>query len=378
MVAAAVAVLVPVATATTGVSGLVGGDRITTFAGASKFVFGGFSGDGGPATKARLSAPSGVAIDKQGNVYIADTGNQRVREVSMSGKITTIAGGGPGLSGGTGPATSAHLDHPTAVAVDAQDNVYVVDDSFVYRISPSGTLSTVAGSADPGFSGDGGPASAAELDSPEGIAVDDRGDLYIADTRNNRVREVMPAGTIKTIAGTGVAGFSGDGGPATAARLDRPAGVAVDAHGDVYIADRFNSRVRKVSPSGTITTVAGNGRNVLPVVDGKATATPLSNPFGVAVDAKGNLYISNGPNVYEVSPGGAIVTIAGLGPTQTSKGMGDGGPATSATLATSDATGLAFDRKGDLYIADCADAAVREIWSGTATKKKAKTSNASK
>ena len=347
-------------------AGLIGGDKITAFAGIDKFGFGGFSGDGGPAVKAELSFPQGVTVDKSGNVYIADTHSQRVRKVSPGGTIKTIAGGGPGLSGDSGPATSAHLEGPIAVAVDGQGNVYISDASFVYRVSPGGILTKFAGTGTPGFSGDGGPATSAQLSDRTALAVDGHGNVYIADNRNNRVREVTTNGIIKTIAGTGVGGFSGDGGPATAARLYPPAGVAVDGHGNIYIADQFNSRVRKVSPNGTITTVAGNGKATLVVVNGRATSTPIYDPFGLAVDAFGNLYISNGSNVYKVSPGGMMTTVAGISPNQLSKGQGDGGPATSATLASAPATGLAFDRQGNLYIADSSDAAIRKIWRDSA------------
>jgi len=369
-VAALAAVSAVAAVAATGVSGITGGDKIETFAGKATFGLGGFSGDGGPAVKAELSGPSGVALDGQGNVYIADTRNQRVRKVSLAGTITTIAGGGPGISGSSGPATSAHFDDPIAVAVDGHGNVYVTDRSFVYRVSSAGTLTTFAGSStNPGFSGDGGPATTAQLAQPSGIAVDGRGDVYISDTRNNRVREVSPGGTITTIAGTSVPGFSGDGGPATKAQLNQPQGVALDGHGNVYIADQFNSRVRRVAPSGTITTVAGTGKNAVDFTSGRATATPLSNPFALAVDAHGNLYVSaDDRNVFKVSPQGTITTVAGLlPPHRLPKGVGDGGPATSATLAIANASGgLAFDRHGNLYIADLAEAAIREVLNGTA------------
>ena len=361
-VAAVAAVTAVVAVAATGESGITGGDRITTFAGITKFGTGGFSGDGGPATKAKLSQPYGVAVDTQGNVYIGDSSNHRVRKVTLGGKITTIAGGGTDYIE-SGPATSAYLSHPNDVAVDGQGNVYITDGSFVYRLSSGGILTRIAGSVNGGFSGDGGAAAKAELNQPDGIAVDQRGNVYIADTRNHRVRKIS-GGTITTVAGTGVAGFSGDGGRATSARLNIPQGVEVDRRGNVYVTDRFNMRVRKVSTSGTISTVAGNGRNAVVVVNGRATSTPLSNPWGVAVDAQGNVYLSTDANVYKVSPAGTITTVAGLGPTELSKGSGDGGPATSGTLAH--ATAMAFDRQGNLYIADVANAAIRKISKGSA------------
>jgi SMP-30/Gluconolactonase/LRE-like region len=367
---AAAALAAAAVAAATGETGVTGRDKITTFAGKYEFGTGGFSGDGGPATKAELSQPYGVAVDKQGNVYIADSHNQRVRKVSVGGTITTIAGGGPGISGDSGPATSAFLDHPNDVAVDGQGNVYVTTPEFVFRVSPAGLLTRLAGSLDAGFSGDGGPASAAQLSTPNGVAVDGHGDIYIADRGNARVRKVSASGTITTIAGTGVPGFSGDGGPATSAQLNQPQGVAVDGHGNVYISDQFNARVRKVSASGTITTVAGNGKQGVVAVSGRATSVPIYNPWGVAVDAQGNVYVSTDFNVYKVSPGGTITKLAGLDPNVLSKGSGDGGPAASSTLAH--AAAMAFDRHGNLYIADVADAAIRKIWKGSAAPSSAK------
>jgi sugar lactone lactonase YvrE len=361
---AGAAVAVAAVAAATGETGVTGRDKITTFAGQYRFGTGGFSGDDGPAAKAELSQPHGVAVDRQGNVYIADSNNHRVRKVSAGGTITTIAGGGPGFSGDSGPATSAFLDHPNDVAVDAQGYVYVTTQESVYRVSAGGLLTRLAGTLVPGFSGDGGPASAAQLSSPDGVEVDGHGNVYIADRNNNRVRKVTASGTISTIAGTGVAGFSGDGGPATSAKLNTPEGVAVDGHGNVYISDRANARVRKVSASGTITTVAGNGKQGVVAVGGRATSVPLYNPWGVAVDAQGNLYVDTDFNVYKVSPGGKITKLAGLDPNLLSKGSGDGGPAASSTLAH--AAALAFDGHGNLYIADVADAAIRKILKGSA------------
>jgi sugar lactone lactonase YvrE len=368
-VAAAAFSLAAVAAAT-GASGITGGDKITSFAGHAKFGLGGFSGDGGPATKAELSGPTGVAVDGQGNVYIADTRNQRVRKVNSSGTITTFAGGGPGINGPSGRATDAFLNNPTGVAVDGQGNVYIADSYRVYQVTPGGTLTLFAGTGGNGFSGDGGPATAAEV-QPYGLAVDRQGNLYIADNGNRRVRKVNPAGTITTIAGNGTSGNAGDGGLATKAQLHNPLGVALDQHGNLYIVDQFGGRVRKVNPAGTITTIAGNGGVDTGGDGGPATKAPLHNPFGVAVDAGGNVYISElDVRVRKVTPGGTITTV--VGPTgqrlnQTSKGPGDGGPAILAYLQHPIA--MAFDRQGNLYIADTADSAVRKVWYGTAAKK---------
>jgi hypothetical protein len=321
----------------------------------------GFSGDGGPATNASLYEPNGVAVDAAGNVYIADPGNSRVRKVSTSGTVTTVAGNGsPGFSGDGGPATNASLDGLRGVAVDAAGNLYIADwvNPRVRKVSTSGTITTVAGSGTYGFSGDGGPATDAGLSSPYGVAVDAAGNLYIADAGNSRVRKVSTSGTITTVAGSGTYGFSGDGGPATNAALSSPQGVALDAAGNLYIADAHNSRVRKVSTSGTITTVAGNGTFGFSGDGGPATDAGLNSPVGVTVDAAGNLYIADSGNhrVRKVSTSGTITTVAGDG---TFGFSGDGGPATNASLNIP--YGVAVDAAGNLYIADPGNSRVREV-----------------
>ena len=219
-----------------------------------------FTGDSGPAVEARLYAPKGVAVDAAGNLYIADVGNHRIRRVDPSGIITTIAGiGERGFAGDGGPAIEARLYAPKGVAVDAAGNLYIADtrNQRIRRVDPSGIITTIAGTGERSFAGDDGPAVEARLDHPFGVAVDAAGNLYIADTFNQRIRRVDPSGTISTFAGTGIFGFSGDGGPAVEARLDNPTGVAVDAAGNLYIADQQNHRIRRVDPSGTITTFAG-------------------------------------------------------------------------------------------------------------------------
>ena len=348
------------AVAATGASGGSGGGAITTIAGSGVR---GFSGDAGPAISARLNYPRGVAVDGKGNVYIADLSNLRIRKVSPSGTITTFAGNGRyGSSGDGGPATSARLYYPYAVAADRQGNVYITDGreddlshAVVRKVSPRGTITTFAGTGIAGFSGDGGPATAAQLSGPAGVAVDGKGNVYISD--GSRVRKVSPGGTITTIAGTGKAGFSGDGGPATSAQIS-PLGIAVDGKGSVYIADQNNLRIRKVSPGGTISTIAGTGRAGSSGDGGPATSARLSYPAWVAVDAKGSVYITDEEHsrVRRVSPGGTITTIAGRG----RKGYsGDGGPATSARLYYP--AGVAVDGQGNLYIADKYNQRVRKV-----------------
>ena len=221
--------------------------RIDTFAGLPEL------GDNGPATDARLATPTGVAVDGAGNLYIADSRNHRIRKVDSSGTITTIAGTGElGFGGDGGPATDARLAFPTDVAVDGAGNLHIADsrNHRIRKVDSSGTITTIAGTGELGFGGDGGPATDARLAFPTDVAVNGAGNLYIADSRNHRIRKVDSSGTITTIAGSGEPGFSGDGGPATDARLARPNGVAVDDAGNVYIADTDNHRIRILTPAG--------------------------------------------------------------------------------------------------------------------------------
>jgi len=253
----------------------------------------GFSGDNGPATGAELFQPLGVALDSAGNVYVADSSNNRIRKVS-NGVITTVAGNGtPGFSGDGGPATSTGLNYPSGVALDSAGSLYIADagDNRIRKVS-NGVITTVAGTGGwGGYGGDGGPATSAWLLVPSGVAVDSAGSLYIADAGNNRIRKVSN-GVITTVAGNGTLGYSGDGGPATNAQLNGPEGVAVDSGGNIYIADMDNNRIRKVS-NGVITTVAGNGTQGLSGDNGPAVSAELYRPEGIAVDATGNLYIAD-------------------------------------------------------------------------------------
>ena len=267
----------------------------------------GFSGDGGPASSAQLNQPSEVVLDAAGNLLIADEGNHRIRKVTPDGIIGTVAGGGGGGDDG-GPATAAYLTYPSGIALDAAGNLFIVDYLRIRKVTPAGIISTVAGTGgsdgDEGFSGDGGPATAAQLSYPRGVAVDATGNLFIADSDNDRIRKVTPDGVINTVAGGAVlregavfaGGFSGDGGHATTARLFDPLGVAVDAAGNLFIADSGNNRIRKVTPDGVISTVAGTGMRGFEGDFGPAASARLNGPRGVAVDAAGNLFIADSSN----------------------------------------------------------------------------------
>jgi sugar lactone lactonase YvrE len=338
------------------------GGSISTVAGDGTT---GFSGDGAAAATAQLNEPQGVALDASGMLLIADTANHRVRQVAPGGTIVTLAGSGsPGFSGDSGAATSAQLFAPAGVAVDASGNVYIADSNNhrVRRITSGGLISTFAGTGALGYSGDGSPAASATLHYPYGLAIDGAGNLYIADTRNARIRKVNPAGTITTVAGTGAEGFAGDGGPAASAQLYAPLAVAVDTPGNLYIADTYNHRIRKVTPEGAISTVAGTGVAGSAGDGAAATSAQLNLPKGVAVDLLGNVYISdsNGRRIRMVGSDGKISTVAGNG---TEGYSGDGGPATNAQL--SHPVGLAVDLHGRVYVADSLNHAVRLLGSGS-------------
>ncbi len=337
-------------------AGSSGPDIITTVAGNRDS---GYTGDGGPATNADLYLPYAVAVDSQGDLFIADFENQVIREVTPNGIISTVAGNGrAGYSGDGGPATDAELDFPVGVAVDVQGDLFIADsDNVIREVTPDGIISTVAGDGTAGDSGDGGPATAAELDGLTGVAVDAQGDLFIADSIDNVIRAVTPNGIITTVAGDRTRGYSGDGGQATAAELFFPEAVAVDAQGDLFIADSDNV-IREVMPNGIITTVAGDGAAGYSGNGGPATAAELDGPTGLAVDAQGDLFIADSNNnvIREVTPNGIITTVAGNG---TFGYAGNGEAATAAEFRSPE--GVAVDAQGNLFIADIGNSVVRRV-----------------
>jgi uncharacterized protein (TIGR03437 family) len=347
---------------------------ITTVAGGgSRF------GEGGPATQAALKHPMGVAVDNAGNLYIAETGyfvslenpysyalaakvGGYIRKVTPDGNIHTLAGLlRTGCCGDGGPVSQAYFTGPSGLARDSQGNVHVADplQQRVRRIATDLKVTTIAGTGLAGFAGDNGPAAAAILDTPQGVAVDAAGNVYIADSGNNRIRMVNRSGNIRTIAGNGMPAFSGDGGPAASASLSGPNFVSVDGSGNLFIADTGNHRIRKITSDGTIHTIAGNGTVGFTGDGGPATGAELSTPRSLALDANGNLYIADNPvhTVRKVSPSGIITTFAGT-PGQLGY-AGDGGPANRALLNLP--FGVAVDGAGNVLIADTANGTIRKV-----------------
>jgi uncharacterized protein (TIGR03437 family) len=360
-----------------------------------------FSGDGGSALQATLNSPTGLAVDADGNVYIGDSQNERVRKLTLDGNIGTAAGNGLfRYSGDGGPATSATLYLPYSIARDKSGNLYIVEpeQSRVRKVAPNGIITTFAGTGEQGYNGDNIPATGAKLWFPSGVAVDGIGAVYIADQLNGRIRRVAPDGTIASIAvdldgpqsllidptgnlfisethgnivrkitpagvsaiyaGNGKQSFSGDGGPATQAALNAPAGLGIDQQGNLYIADSLNHRIRKVTPQGVISTLAGNGIEAFSGDGGPAIAASFDTPSAVIADAAGNLYIGDLDNfrIREVTPDGTIRTIAGAATKQFS---GDGGPALQANITGPIA--LLFDPAGDMIVADWVNHRIRSI-----------------
>jgi sugar lactone lactonase YvrE len=327
----------------------------------------GFSGDGGPATNATLNYPASVAVDAAGNLFIADYDNDRIRKVGTNGIIETVAGGGLSQvvtnGGDGGPAASAELYEPLSVVVDAFGNLFIADagDERIRKVDTRGIITTVAGNGTAAYSGDGGAATNAGLDSPGGVAVDASGNLYIADYNNQRIRKVDTNGIISTFAGDGTAAFSGDGGPATNAEVNYPEGVAVDASGNLFIADTYNDRIRKVDTNGIISTVAGQTAYGFSGDGGPATNAGLNLPSSVAADASGNLFIADYDNnrVREVLFNGVIETVAGSGLIGAVPNGGDGGAAIGAELVNpNDAVA---DASGNVFIADIGDQRIRKV-----------------
>jgi uncharacterized protein (TIGR03437 family) len=344
------------------------GFTISTIAGNGQT---GYSGDGGPATAARLNDPRGVVTDPNGVVYFCDRLNHAVRKIDTNGIISTVAGTGvPGYNQDNIPGTQAMLNQPWRVTLDPAGNLYIADsgNNRIRKLSTSGIITTIAGTGKLGYAGDGGPATSAQLDFPEQAELDPFGNLFIADTYNNVVRKVDPSGKITTVAGNGfgagtntalTGGYTGDGGPATKAELNFPVSIAVDTTGVLWISDQGNYVIRKVDSSGTISTAAGifNVSNYSGD-GGPANKATLCDPAGIALDTAGNLYITDYCNdvLRMISAAGMMYTVAGNGKAGYS---GDGGPAINAELDS--LRQVAVGTNGELYIADTYNDAIRKL-----------------
>ena len=330
--------------------------QITTIAGTGTA---GFSGDGGLATLAQIKDTRGLAVDSSGNVYIADTNNHRIRKIDTNGIIITIVGTGTRtFSGEGGLATQASLATPSGIALEGSGNLFIADslNSRIRKIDKAtGIITTIAGTATAGFSGDGGLATSSQLTAPSGIVFDSLGSMYIADTGNSRIRKIDKNGIITTVAGNGNSGFSGDWGSATQASLATPYGIAVDKDNNLFIAYSGNNRIRKVDATGKITTVAGTSDG-LSGDNGPATSAQLSLPSTIAIDQTGNLFIADTGNsrIRKIDTSGIITTVAGGGTS-----FGESGSPINAQLNRPH--GVAIDKDGNIYISDTSNQRIRKI-----------------
>lgn len=337
--------------------------NIETAVGQGPSAFG-YDGDGGLCTAAKIGWVVDVEADQNNNLYIADGSANVIRKVNATtGVITTIAGSGvAGHSGDGGAATSAQLDVPLAAAVDGSGNVFIVENGFLRKVSVAdGKISTIAGSGIQGYDGDGGPATNAKFWDLYDVAVDDDDNIYLADAENNVIRMIdHSTGNISTIAGLGPdqAGYTGDNGLATLAKLNRPVSIDVDHDGNLYISDNLNHVIRKIS-NGVITTIAGTGISGYSGDDGAATSAKFTNPVGVTVDGDGNVYIADAVNNVIRKIDASTGKISTIGGNTIAGYAGDGGPATAAKISSP--WGLTVDSDGNVFIADSQNAAIRVI-----------------
>jgi len=300
-------------------------------------------------TAAKFYYPIGVSVDSSGNVYVADQFNHRIRKITPAGVVTTIAGTDtPGSVDGTG--TDAKFNHPRNVAVDSSGNVFVADrgNSRIRKITPAGVASTLAGSGKPGFAD--GTGTEAQFDHPTGVAVDSSGNVYVADQFNYRIRKITLAGMVSTLAGK-TSGYEDATG--TAAKFKSPRGVAVDSSGNVYVADADNNRIRKITPAGEVTTLAGT--DTRGHADGTGSTAQFNKPSGVAVDSSGNVYVadSNNHRIRKITPEREVSTLTG-----STEGFADG----TGTAALFDSPyGVAVDSSGNVYVADRENNRIRKI-----------------
>lgn len=318
---------------------------VSTLAGSSE----GFAD--GTGTAAKFFNPRGVAVDAQGNVYVADAvGSHRIRKISPAGVVTTLAGNGiQGYADGNG--TLAKFASPSAVAVDAQGNVYVGDqiNHCIRKISPAGIVSTFAGNGIAGFAD--GTGSAAQFNAPQGVALDGQGNLYVADVLNHLIRKISPSGAVTTLAGTGKQGYADGNG--TLAQFSGPIGLTVDKQSNVYVADLGNDRIRKISPAGVVSTLAGGSFGF---AEGSGAAAQFRHPYGVVADNQNNVYVADMQNnrIRKITPSGVVSTVAGLD----APGNNDGDASVAKFYSP---MSIAIDSHGNLYVADATNVRIRKI-----------------
>lgn len=333
---------------------------ISTIAGTGTI---GYSGDGASAIGCQFNHPVDLAIGRSGRIYTVDAGNYRVRVISSTGLISTVAGNGvSGFSGDGGPATAAEIT-PSGIAVDDSENIYIAESSNhrIRKVNSAGVITTVAGNGTLGLTGDGGAATAAAIGAPTDVTVDHSGNLYFIQYAENKIRKISSSGIIITIAGTGATGYSGDGGPATAATFHYPSSILTDRFDNLYIGDQLNNVIRKITVgSNNISTIAGDGTSGYFGDHGPATMAKLNNPWSMAVDDSGNVFIADSYNhvirkVFADLPN-TIVTLAGNGFVGNT---GDGGPATDAELNFP--AGIAVDQSGNIYVSDQQNNNIREL-----------------
>ena len=300
----------------------------------------------GTLSGARFSSPQGVAVEANGTVYVADTNNHIIRKITFFGVVTTLAGQAGALGNTNGTGTAARFNLPAGLAVDSAGNVYVADtsNSLIRKITPGGLVTTLAGGTAGSLDGTG---SAARFLSPNGIAVDAAGNVYVGDTANHLIRKITPAGVVTTLAGVS-GSFGSNDGTGAGARFASPRGVAVDASGNIYVADRDNNMIRKVTAAGVVTTLAGVSNGFTGSTDGTGTAARFNSPYGIAVDSGGNVYVTEGGNhtIRKISPTAVVTTLAGLAG---SVGFADG---TGNVVRFRGPRQIAADGRGNLYVAD--------------------------
>jgi hypothetical protein len=304
----------------------------------------------GSAATAQFSDPFNVAVDGNGNTYVADTGNNRIRKIASDGTVSTLAGNG--TSGfADGSASNAQFNYPRSIAADRNGNVFVADENNqrIRKIAPDGTVSTLAGDGTPGFAD--GTGTAARFSNPAGVAVDGVGNIYIADANNNRIRKILPDGTVSTVAGSGTRGAAD--GSSTTAQFNYPRSLAVDSSGIIFVGDTFNSRVRKIALDGTVSTFAGSTNGY---AEGNGTAAKFSSIYQLAVDVSGNVFVADPFNyrIRKISPDGTVSTRAGNG----TQGSADGDASTASFNLP---LGVAVDAAGTIFVADYGNQRIRKI-----------------